>query len=95
MRHLYTARFLQSLKKLNQGVQDDVFRAVKLFEQGNNTEALKLHKLHGKFKNLYAFPVNFSYRIIVKIEKGLRIIWMSERMRYINKVVLVGAGVKP
>lgn len=70
MQYLYTARFLRSLKKCDEAVQDDVFRAVKLFEKGNNTEAVKLHKLHGKFKTWHAFSANFSYRIIIKIEKG-------------------------
>lgn len=70
MQYLYTARFLRSLKKCDEAVQDDVFHAVNLFENGNNSEKLKLHKLHGKFKLWYAFSVNFSYRIIVKIEKG-------------------------
>ena len=69
MRYLYTARFLRSLKKCEEGVQDDIFRAVKLFEKGKSNDALKLHKLHGKFKSYHAFSANFSYRIIVKIEK--------------------------
>ncbi|MBI3634287.1 MAG: hypothetical protein HY228_01560 [Candidatus Yonathbacteria bacterium] len=70
MQYLYTARFLRSLKKCDEAVQDDVFRAVKLFEKGNNTGVVKLHKLHGKFKTWHAFSANFSYRIIIKIEKG-------------------------
>ncbi len=70
MQFLYTARFLRSLKKYDEAVQDDVFRAVKLFETGNNSEVLKLHKLHGKFKAWHAFSVNFSYRIIVRKGKS-------------------------
>lgn len=69
MQYLFTARFLRSLKKCDEAVQDDVFHAVKLFEKGDNGEKLKIHKLHGKFKAWHAFSVNFSYRIIVKIEK--------------------------
>jgi len=71
MQYLYTARFLRSLKKCEEEVQDDVFRAVKLFETGKNNEILKLHKLHGKFKTYHAFSANFSYRIILKIEKSI------------------------
>lgn len=70
MQHFYTARFLRSLKKCEAAVQDDVFRAVTLFEKGKSDEILKLHKLHGKFKPYHAFSANFSYRIIVKIGKG-------------------------
>ena len=71
MQYFYTARFLRSLKKCEDAVQDDVFRAVKLFEKGKSDEILKLHKLHGKFKSYHAFSANFSYRVIVKIGKGM------------------------
>lgn len=66
MRYLYTARFLRSLKKCEEAVQDDVVRAVTLFEEGKNNEIVRLHKLHGKFKSYYAFSANFSHRIIIK-----------------------------
>lgn len=69
MQYLYTARFLRSLKKCEEAVQDDVIQAVKLFEKGKSNNVLKLHKLHGKFKAYHAFSANFSYRVIVKIEK--------------------------
>lgn len=71
MQYFYTARFLRSLKKCEEAVQDDVFRAVKLFEKGESDEILKLHKLHGKFKSYHAFSANFSYRIILKMGKGV------------------------
>ena len=70
MEYLYTARFLRSLKKCDEAVQDDVIVAVLLFEKGGNSEKLKLHKLHGKFKACHAFSANFSYRVLIKIEKG-------------------------
>jgi len=69
MQYLYTARFLRSLKRCEEAVQDDVVGAVKLFETGKNNKALKLHKLHGKFKAYHAFSANFSYRVIIKISK--------------------------
>ncbi len=71
MQYLYTARFLRSLKKCNDAVQDDIIRSVRLFEEGKNSESLKLHKLHGKFKQYHAFSANFSYRIILKIDKAI------------------------
>lgn len=66
MQYLYTARFLRSLKKSDNLVQDDIIRAVKLFEKGKNDESLRLHVLHGKFKSYQAFSANFSYRILIK-----------------------------
>lgn len=70
MEYLYTARFLRSLKKQEEGVQKDVVSAVKLFEKGTNDTTLSFHKLHGKFAHYYAFSANFTHRIIVKKEKG-------------------------
>lgn len=70
MPYLYTARFLRSAKKCEKDVQDDLFQAIKLFEEGGeNNKILKLHKLHGKFKAYHAFSADFSYRIIIKITK--------------------------
>lgn len=69
MQYLYTARFLRSLKRCEEAVQDDVIGAVKLFQAGKNNKILKLHKLHGKFKAYHAFSVNFSYRVIIKMSK--------------------------
>ncbi|HCG99377.1 MAG TPA: hypothetical protein DE036_06175 [Actinobacteria bacterium] len=69
MQYVYTARFLRSLKKCEEAIQDDVIRAVKLFEKGESNNVLRLHKLHGKFKSYHAFSANFLYRVIVKIEK--------------------------
>lgn len=69
MQYLYTARFLRSLKRCEGAVQDDIVHAVRLFENRKSDEVLKLHKLHGKFKSYHAFSANFSYRIIVRIEK--------------------------
>ena len=70
MEYLYTARFLRSLKKRDEAVQNDVVSAVKLFEKGINDKALNLHKLHGKFSGYYAFSANFTHRIIIKKAKG-------------------------
>lgn len=69
MQYFSTARFLRSLKKCEDDVQDDIIVAVKLFEKGTNNNALKLHKLRGKFKEWHAFSANFTYRVIIKIEK--------------------------
>ena len=69
MQYLYTARFLRSLKKCDELIQEDIIQAVKLFEGGKSNEVLRLHLLHGKFKSYQAFSANFSYRILIKKEK--------------------------
>ncbi|OGZ16013.1 MAG: hypothetical protein A3H76_00595 [Candidatus Lloydbacteria bacterium RIFCSPLOWO2_02_FULL_54_12] len=50
-------------------MQNDIIQAVKLFEQGTNNRKLELHKLHGKFKGWYAFSANFTYRVVLRIDK--------------------------
>ncbi len=69
MQYFYTARFMRSLKKCESGIVDDVIGAISLFEKGESDKALKLHKLKGKMKRYQAFSVNFSYRVIIKVEK--------------------------
>ena len=69
MEIFFTARFLRSLKKLPKLVQDEVIISVEEFKHIKNHQKLNLHKLHGKMKVYYAFSANFSYRVVVKIEK--------------------------
>ena len=71
MEYLYTARFLRSFKKCDKAAQNDIALAIELFEKRENYKNLKLHKLRGKFKKWHAFSANFSYRVIVKIDKGV------------------------
>ena len=67
MAQLYTRRFLRSLKKLPEAVQNDVILAVERFKNKSEHKALRLHKLSGRMKKHYAFSANFNYRIIVEI----------------------------
>jgi len=69
MEFLYTRRFLRSLRKLPQLIQEDVFLAVWRFKNKNEHKALRLHKLSGKLKRYYSFSANFSHRIIIEIKK--------------------------
>ncbi len=70
MEFLYTARFLRSLKKLPALVSDDCLRAIELFKKGEKKN-LTFHKLHGKLKGLCSFSANFSYGIVVRVEKKI------------------------
>ncbi len=69
MEFLYTRRFLRSLRKLPALIQEDVFLAVEHFKNKKEHKALRLHKLSGRMKRYHAFSANFSYRIIIEIEK--------------------------
>ena len=69
MVQLYTRRFLRSLKKLPEAVQNDVILAVERFKKKSEHKALRLHKLSGRMKKYHAFSANFNYRIIVNIDE--------------------------
>ena len=70
MEVFYTARFLRTFAKLESNVQNDVESAIDDFVCDMHTAHLKLHKLHGNMKQYHAFSANYSYRVIVKIEKA-------------------------
>ena len=69
MEFLYTAKFLRSLKKLSNDIQQDIISSVEEFKNIKNHERLDLHKLQGKMKKYHAFSANFQYRVIIKIDK--------------------------
>lgn len=69
MEFWYSRRFLRSLKKLPADVQEDVAHAVERFSDAKNHSALRLHKLSGRMKKYHAFSANFSYRIIIEMQK--------------------------
>ena len=70
MKYFYTAHFLRAYNKLSVEVRDDVYAAVEDYKKSSNSSKLKLHKLQGKMKGLYAFSANFQYRIIIEIQKS-------------------------
>ena len=61
----YTARFLKSLKKLEKDLQEEVYSKINLFEENENHEILKLHKLKGILSDKYSFSINYKYRVIL------------------------------
>ncbi len=67
MKIAYYPSFLRQLKKLPFDLQEEVFEKIDLFEENYRHPSLKTHKLKGKMNYLYAFSVNYSYRIIFEI----------------------------
>ncbi len=70
MVQLYTQRFLRSLKKLPEGVQNDVILATERFKKKSEHQALRLHKLSGRMKKYHAFSANFNYRLIIEMKEN-------------------------
>ena len=63
-RIIYAPVFIKQLKKLNKDLQQEVIEKVELFKNEANHNSLKVHKLHGKFKDCYSFSVNYRFRIV-------------------------------
>ncbi len=65
---LYTAKFLRSLRKMDEEVKNDVITAVEAFKKKQNHKRLNLRKLQGRMKKYHAFSANFYYRVVIKME---------------------------
>ena len=70
MELLYTARFLRSLKKLPEEIQEEIVIALRVYAQDQKHPLLKAHKLSGKWNGYHAISAGFHYRIILKVSKN-------------------------
>lgn len=61
---VYTKTFIKQVKRLDKSHLEEVVKKVELFKNPNNHKQLKVHKLHGRLSNKYAFSVNNKDRII-------------------------------
>ena len=68
MRVIYAPGFVRKFKKLSKDLQEETSEKIELFKEDPTNKQLKTHKLKGKFSELHSFSVNYSYRIIFKIE---------------------------
>jgi len=59
----YSKRFLKSLKKLSDEVIGQAEEKEKIFKNNPFDLQLKTHKLSGREKEIWAFRINYKYRI--------------------------------
>lgn len=59
-----TPAFDRKFKKLTSKQQQDFFDAILIFQKDPHAQGLKTHKLQGKWKDFWAFRVNYSDRCI-------------------------------
>jgi mRNA-degrading endonuclease YafQ of YafQ-DinJ toxin-antitoxin module len=72
MEVLYTARFLRSYSKLSASVKSDIDSAVQVFKKNpKHPSSIRFHKLQGRMKEYHAFSANYSYRVVVKLDKRI------------------------
>jgi mRNA-degrading endonuclease YafQ of YafQ-DinJ toxin-antitoxin module len=64
MRAVYAPPFLRQLKKLPEGLQEEVFEKVELFQKKPKDPMLKTHKLKGRLAGNYSFSVNYQTRVV-------------------------------
>ena len=60
----YIPEFVRSYKKLEPELQEEVWEKIELFKNPANHRELRVHKLHGKFKDCFSFSVNYRVRVI-------------------------------
>ena len=60
----YSSRFKKSLKRMPKFVREAFLEREGTFLEGVFDPALETHKLHGKYKNYWAFTVVGQYRIM-------------------------------
>lgn len=66
----YKATFIRQFNKLDKNLQEEVLQKIDLFKDRKNHDLLKVHKLHGKFKDSYSFYVNYKIRIVFMWENN-------------------------
>lgn len=74
MKIYYSSKFEKEYRKLPKHIKMSAEKKEKLFRQNPFDASLKTHKLTGKFKEYYAFSIDYQYRIIFEFA-GSDIIW--------------------
>ena len=62
----YANEFIRQYGRLPRALQQEVKEKIELFKDRKNHAQLKVHKLHGKYKDCLAFSVNYEYRVRFK-----------------------------
>ena len=60
----FTKSFIKTVKYFDKDLKEEVFEKIDMFKNKDNHILLKVHKLHGEYKNYYSFSVNYKIRIV-------------------------------
>lgn len=60
----FTPQFRRQFKKLPKELQNEVLEKIELFQDIDQHQTLKVHKLQGRLEGRWSFSVNYRYRII-------------------------------
>lgn len=75
MKIIYTSKFEREYKKLPPQIKVLAERKEKIFRDFPFDRQLKTHKLKGKFKEFWAFSIDYKYRIIFEISENKKIFY--------------------
>ena len=72
-----TTQFERALRKLDKPLRNQVLQKVEIFKSNWQDPRLKTHKLSGSIKDIWAFRVNYSVRVIFIFEKDTVILLLD------------------
>ena len=73
----YKPSFIKKVRHLDQELYKEVLDKIELFKDVQNHLLLKVHKLHGHFKNCYSFSVDYRIRILFQYESKNEVVLLA------------------
>lgn len=64
MKVVFSTRFVKQLAKTDSALAEVIYEAVEKFKDTRNHKTLKVHKLKGSLKNVYAFSATYKIRVL-------------------------------
>ncbi len=68
MKIFYSPEFLRKYKQLPQELKEKTEKKEEIFRKNPFDPRLKIHKLHGRMSEFWAFSVDFKYRVVFRFE---------------------------
>lgn len=65
----YSSDFVRKYKKLEPAFKTEIKERLREFQDVRNHQRLRVHKLHGELKGLFAFSTNYHDRIVFEWNK--------------------------
>ncbi len=60
----FTPKFMRRYKNLEVSLQNEILEKIELIKDPRNHNKLKVHKLKGRYANIFSFYVNYKIRIV-------------------------------
>lgn len=73
----YGTKYIRSFKKLPTPVKQKAREKEKLFRRNPFDPASETHKLHGKFRDYWAYSVDNKYRVIFRFLNGDQVLFFD------------------